>query len=105
MYYDGNLVFFDEAKAGISRAAAVRALQAEGVGLSVWEYPENHKCTIYSEPQWWHHPIDLPKVLPGTDEVNARAVNLALPRQEVPELIDQYIAAFEKVWAHRKELA
>ena len=23
----------------------------------------------------------------------------------VPELIDQYVKAFEKVWAHRKELA
>jgi hypothetical protein len=25
--------------------------------------------------------------------------------EDVPELIDQYIKAFEKVWAHRKQLA
>ncbi|MBN1393603.1 MAG: aminotransferase class I/II-fold pyridoxal phosphate-dependent enzyme [Pirellulales bacterium] len=105
VYYSGNLIFFDEAKAGISRATAVRALQAEGVGLSVWEYPENHKYALYSEPKWWHHPIDVPKVLPGCEEVNSRAINLALFRQEAPEMVDQYIAAFEKVWAHRKELA
>ena len=39
---------------------------------------------IYSEPQWWHHPVDVPKVLPGTDEVNARAMNVALFYQEAP---------------------
>src|SRR5690606_28616306 len=47
VYYSGNLIFLDPAKAGVSRAAAVKALRAEGVSLSVWEYPENHKCAIY----------------------------------------------------------
>ena len=105
VYYSGNTLFFDEAKAGMSRDAAVKALQAEGVNVSVWEYPENHKCAIYSEPQWWHHPVDVPKVLPGTDEVNARAMNVALFYQEAPELVEQYIRAFEKVWAHRSRLS
>ncbi len=68
-----NTLFLDEAKAGVSRESLVKALQAEGVRASVWEYPENHKFAIYSEPQWWHHPVDVPKVLPGTDTVNARA--------------------------------
>ncbi|NLF09458.1 MAG: aminotransferase class I/II-fold pyridoxal phosphate-dependent enzyme [Pirellulaceae bacterium] len=105
VYYHGNLIFLDEAKAGITRAAAARALKAEGVGASIWEYPENHKYAIYSEPQWWHHPIDLPKSLPGCEQVNSRAINLPLFRREAPEMVEQYIAAFEKVWAHRKELA
>jgi hypothetical protein len=26
-------------------------------------------------------------------------------QSDAPELVDQYIKAFEKVWAHRKELA
>ncbi|MCE5266893.1 MAG: DegT/DnrJ/EryC1/StrS family aminotransferase [Planctomycetaceae bacterium] len=105
VYYFGNTLFLDEAKAGISRTALVNALKAEGVSVSVWEYPENHKFAIYSEPQWWHHPVDVPKALPGTDEVNRRAINVALFYQEAPELVEQYIKAFEKVWAHRDNLA
>jgi len=105
VYYFGNTLFLDEATAGISRPALVAALKAEGVNVSVWEYPENHKCAIYGEPRWWHHPVDVPKTLPGSDEVNRRAINLALFYQDAPELCDQYIAAIEKVWTHRKELA
>ncbi|MEN6458856.1 MAG: aminotransferase class I/II-fold pyridoxal phosphate-dependent enzyme [Thermoguttaceae bacterium] len=105
VYYFGNTLFLDEAKAGISREKLIKALKAEGVAVSVWEYPENHKFAIYSEPQWWHHPVDVPKVLPGTEEVNRRAINLGLFYQEAPELVEQYIKAFEKVWAHRKNLA
>ncbi len=105
VYYSGNTLFLDEAKAGVSRAAVVRALQAEGVSVSVWEYPENHKFAIYSEPQWWHHPVDVPKVLHGCEEVNRRAINLALFYQEAPELVEQYVKAFEKVWAQRGKVA
>ena len=47
----------------------------------------------------------MPKVLPGCEEVNSRAINVALFHQEAPELVEQYVKAFEKVWAHRKELA
>jgi perosamine synthetase len=104
VYYNGNLLLLDEKKAGISRAALLKALVAEGVSVSVWEYPENHKFAVYSEPQWWHHLPQLPKVLPGCQEVNSRSFNVALMRQEAPELVEQYAKAFEKVWAHRKEL-
>ena len=33
------------------------------------------------------------------------AVNLPLFHDNVEELVDQYAAAFEKVWAHKDELA
>ncbi len=105
VYYSTNMLFLDEAKAGASREAVVKALEAEGVSASSGAYPENHKCAIYSEPQWWHHPVNVPKVLPGCEQVNSQAINVALFRQEAPELVDQYANAFEKVWAHRKELA
>jgi perosamine synthetase len=105
VYYSGNTLFLDEAKAGVSRAKIVAALNAEGMAATIWEYPENHKMTIYHEPQWWHHPIDVPKRLPGCEEVNSRAINLGLMYQDAPELVEQTIHAFEKVWAHRKELA
>jgi perosamine synthetase len=105
VYYSSNQLFLDEKQAGMSRATVLKALQAEGVNVSVWEYPENHKCAVYSEPQWWHHPPQIPKVLPGCQEVNSRVINAGLISQEAPELVEQYIKAFEKVWAHRKELA
>ena len=104
VYYSTNMLFLDETKAGMSRATVVKALSAEGVGASQGSYPENHKCTIYKEPQWWHHAPVVPDVLPGCQEVNAKAINISLFRQEAPELVEQYVKAFEKVWAHRNEL-
>lgn len=104
VYYSANVLFFDEAKAGFSRKALCDALKAEGVSISSGAYPEQHKNVIYKEAQWWHHAPALQE-LPGTTNVNARAVNVGLMRTEVPELVEQYAKAFEKVWAHAKELA
>jgi len=104
VYYSSNVLFFDEAKAGFSRKALVEALKAEGVSISSGAYPEQHKNAIYKEAKWWHHPPVVPD-LPGTTRVNATAINVGLMRTEAPELVDQYIKAFQKVWAHRKELA
>ena len=104
VYYNSNMLFLDEKKAGMSRAAALKALTAEGVAAGVWEYPENHKYAVYSEPEWWHHPPTVPKVLTGCQEVNSRALIVPLFRQEAPELVEQYVKAFEKVWAHRKQV-
>jgi dTDP-4-amino-4,6-dideoxygalactose transaminase len=105
VYYSSNVVFFDEAKAGFSRSAALKALQAEGVRASAGDYPCQHKYAVYSEPGWWHHPPKVPAALPGSEQVNARAMNLPLFTRDVPELVDQYVRAFEKVWAHRQQLA
>jgi perosamine synthetase len=105
VYYNGNMLFLDEKQAGISRDKLIKALVAEGVSAFVWEYPENHKFTVYSEPQWWHHPPQIPKTLSGCQEVNSRSFNVPLLRREAPELVEQYINAFEKIWANRKELA
>ncbi len=105
VYYANNMLFFDERKAGFSRAALLKALQAEGVRASSGEYPEQHKFRIYSEAKWWHHPPRIPEVLPGCAEVNRTCIYLPLFYGDEPELIDQYVKAFEKVWAHRSELA
>ena len=105
VHWAANILFFDEKKAGFSRATALKALQAEGVQASGAAYPEQHKFTIYREPQWWHHPPKVPETLPGCDQVNRSTLRLRLFHEEAPELIEQYIAAFEKVWAHRSRLA
>jgi len=105
VYYYMSMLFLDETKAGFRRAAMLKALEAEGVRVSTWDYPEQHKFKIYSEAKWWHHPPRIPDSMPGNQQVNSTHFFLPLLHGEVPELIDQYVAAFEKVWAHRAALA
>ncbi len=103
IYYGHNMFFLDEAEAGMSRQTCVRALQAEGVYARAHTYTLQHKLPLYSEATWWHHLPTIPE-LPGSEQANRTAISLPLFTSEVPELVDQYAKAFEKVWAHRKEL-
>lgn len=104
-YYNASMLFLDEKKAGFKRDQLVKALKAEGVRASTWVYPEQHKLKIYSEPKWWHHPVKIPANLAGTTQVNATHLFLPLLHGDAPELIDQYVKAFEKIWAHKAEVA
>ncbi|MBI5387160.1 MAG: DegT/DnrJ/EryC1/StrS family aminotransferase [Verrucomicrobia bacterium] len=103
--YSGNLLFVDFKKAGLSRPALIKALQGEGVAAKFWDYPEQHKLKIYSEAKWWHHPPQVPASMPGNEYVNANHIFVPAIYGEAPELIDQYVQAFQKVWAHRAALA
>ncbi|MCX5758158.1 MAG: aminotransferase class I/II-fold pyridoxal phosphate-dependent enzyme, partial [Candidatus Hydrogenedentes bacterium] len=103
LYYAWNMLFIDEAKAGISREAAIKALVAEGVRASAVSYTLQHKLPLYAEEEWWHHKPVIPE-LPGSEKANATSLALPYFTTEAPELVDQHIKAFEKVWAHRKEL-
>jgi len=105
VFYFANMLLLDSAKAGFSRDALVKALQAEGVRVSTWVYPEQHKLKIYSEPKWWHHPPVIPASMPGNDSINANHIFLPLLYDQADEVIEQYVKAFEKVWAHKSELA
>jgi len=104
LHYAWNMLFIDEKEAGMSRAKAVKALQAEGVRANAFEYTLQHKLPLYKESEWWHHLPEIPD-LPGSEQANATSISLPYFTKEVPELVDQYAKAFEKVWAHRKELA
>jgi dTDP-4-amino-4,6-dideoxygalactose transaminase len=105
VYYWASMLLLDERKAGFSRDALLKALVAEGVRATIWDYPEQHKMKIYSEPRWWHHAPTIPARMPGNEQVNRTHIFLPLLYGEAPELIDQYVRAFEKIWAHRSELA
>jgi len=104
-YYNANMLLLDSAKTGFSRDALVKALRAEGVRASVWDYPEQHRLKIYSEAKWWHHAPVIPPSMPGNAQVNSTHIFLPLMHGDAPELIEQYVKAFEKVWAHRAEVA
>jgi perosamine synthetase len=105
VHWASNLLFFDEKKAGFAKAVLLKALQAEGVRASGAAYPEQHKFTLYREAKWWHHAPQVPDELNGCTEVNRTTLRLPLFSAEASEVIDQYAAAFEKVWAHRDALA
>lgn len=104
VYYGSNILFMDFKKLGFSRDKLIKALTAEGVGAKFWDYPEQHKLKIYSEAKWWHHPPTIPASMPGNEWVNANHIMLPLFYGEATELNEQYARAFQKVWAHRKEL-
>lgn len=105
VYYAVNTLFIDEAKAGMSREACVKALQAEGVSVSAYVYTLQHELQLYHEAEWWHHKPTIPDALPGSELANRTAIAIPCFTKAVPELVDQYVKAFEKVWAHRAQLA
>ena len=105
VYWASNKIFIDEAKAGAPIGELLKALQAEGVHASPGPYDAQHKYALYHEAKWWHHPVVIPDDLKGTTQVNKQAVDLPIFRTEAEELVDQYVKAFEKVWAHRTELS
>ncbi|MBN2508476.1 MAG: DegT/DnrJ/EryC1/StrS family aminotransferase [Verrucomicrobia bacterium] len=105
VYYNGNLLFVDFKQLGIPRPAIVKALRAEGVSASYWDYPEQHKLKIYAEAKWWHHAPQVPATMPGNAWVNANHIFVPTIYGEAPDLIAQYVAAFQKVWTHRAAIA
>jgi len=104
VYWRWNILFIDPKKAGMSRDVALKALKAEGVAVGTLNYSTSHRDTVYQEPQWWHHAPVIPDRLPGLEEALETGISLPRFTKPVPELIDQYVKAFEKVWAHRSEL-
>ncbi len=102
VYYADNMLLLDEKEAGMSREMCVKALQAEGVKVSAFNYTLQHKLALYTESRW-HHKITIPE-LPGSEQVMRSTIAQPLITTDQPELVDQYAAAFEKVWAHRTEL-
>jgi len=104
VYWSKNQLFVDPAKAGMSRETVVKALKAEGVGIGNLNYSISHRDAAFNEPEWWHHAPVIPDKLPGLEETLRTGISLPRFTKPVPELIDQYVQAFEKVWAHRAEL-
>jgi dTDP-4-amino-4,6-dideoxygalactose transaminase len=105
VYYAANRFFLNEEEAGMSRAACVKALRAEGVQVGAAGAQFLCKNPIFHETEWWHHKPVVAGQFPGAVAVDKHGLSLPFFTKEMPELNEQYIRAFEKVWAHRKELA
>jgi dTDP-4-amino-4,6-dideoxygalactose transaminase len=105
VYYFANMLLMDFNKLGFTRAKLMKALKAEGVRVSMWDYPEQHKLKIYSESKWWHHPPQIPSSMPGDAYINANHIFMPVFYGDASDINEQYAKAFEKVWAHRSDLA
>jgi len=104
VYYAANRFHFNETEAGMSREACIKALRAEGVSVGAAGAQFQCDAPAYHEAQWWHHLPVIAESYPGAEEVNRRGISLPYFTKDVPELVDQYVKAFEKVWAQRKAL-
>jgi perosamine synthetase len=103
LHYSWNMLFIDEGEAGVPRAKIIEALQAEGVQADPLAYRLQHEQPLYRKSEFWEHLPEIPE-LPGSTQANATSIALPYFTEEVPELVEQYVKAFEKVWAHRKTL-
>jgi dTDP-4-amino-4,6-dideoxygalactose transaminase len=104
VYYGGNRLYFKEKEAGFSREICVKALNAEGVSVKAAGAQFLAKNPIFHEAEWWHHLPVIAGKFPGVEDREKRGLVLPYFTKEMPELNQQYIKAFEKVWAHRDEL-
>ena len=103
LHYAWNMLFIDEAEAGVPRDKVVEALRAEGVTADPVAYRLQHEQPLYRHGEFWDHLPVIPD-LPGSTQANATAIGLPYFTEDAPELVEQYVKAFEKVWAHRKDL-
>ena len=104
VYYSSNRFLLNETEAGMSSDACVKALRAEGVSAGAAGAQFLCDNPIFHEAEWWHHMPVIADKFPGAAEVDRRGISLPFFTKEMPELNEQYIKAFEKVWANRKEL-
>ena len=105
VYYSSNMLILDKKKAGAERGAILKALAAEGVPASTYGWKLLHTYPYFQEAKWWHHQPANPGKLPGSDRANLTTISIPIFRSDQPELADQYVAAFEKVWANIDKLA
>jgi len=105
VYYSSNKLYFNEKEAGFSRDVCVKALRAEGVDASGSGGRFLCENPIYQETSWWYRPPVIADKYPGYEDHTRRALSLPFFTKEMTELNEQYITAFEKVWAHRNYLA
>jgi perosamine synthetase len=104
VYYGPNRLYFNEKEAGFSREAFVKALSAEGVSIRTSGAQFLAKNPMFHEAEWWHHMPVIADNFAGVEDREKRGLQLPYFTKEMPELTDQYIKAFQKVWAQRKSL-
>ncbi|MBI3523488.1 MAG: DegT/DnrJ/EryC1/StrS family aminotransferase [Betaproteobacteria bacterium] len=112
--YFEYLVRLDIETSGLSISQLIRALRAEGCQVGLPRYPLLHQQPFFAEGAFREvmRPApgaDLPDYtsvsLPVTEKANAAMMKLPSFPEAGKELLDQYLHAFEKIFAHAGEIA
>ncbi len=112
--YFEYLVRPDIEASGLSLALLIRALQAEGCQVGLPRYPLLHQQPFFVEGTFREVMRPVPGAilpdyasvsLPATEKANAAMMKLPSFPEAEPELLGQYLLAFEKVFAHAGEIA
>lgn len=89
---------------GMDIAALIGALEAEGCRIALPRYPLLHQQPFFTEGHWrgvgrFDHDVSDPdpSALPRTSSANERLIRLPNFPGEDNGIVDQYVAAFEKV--------
>jgi len=104
VYYGPNRLYLNEKEAGVPRDMFLKALNAEGVQARASGAQFLAKNPLYHEAEWWHHMPVIADKFPGVEDREKRGFLVPYFTKEMPELTEQYIKAFQKVWSHRKSL-
>jgi len=104
VYYNGNMLFIDFKKLGLSRDSLVKASKPKA-SRSASGIIRAAQAQDLFRSQMVASPASNPAAMPGNDYVNGNHIFLPVFYADVPDLIAQYVKAFQKVWAHRPEVA
>lgn len=91
-------IAYDEQVTGVSTERMMEALCAEGLGVAQERYALQHEQAIYREASLWPRPVALPEDLPVSRELHRQVLQLPGFRAVDDELVEAYVAGFEKVW-------
>lgn len=103
VYYQFEICY-DESLTGVKKGKIIQALVAEGAWVGNERYPIQHQQNIYKEDSLWSAPVKVPDHLPVTESIHSQILELPIFAFCEEKVVDQYIAAFHKVWSQLSEL-
>ncbi len=109
------MIRYDAEKSAMPLSLLIEALTAEGCTVSTPRYPLLHQQPFFTHGLWAGvarltetDSLKLPTykadALPRTEAANQELIKLPVFPNAKQDLLDQYVAAFEKVLSHGKEI-
>jgi dTDP-4-amino-4,6-dideoxygalactose transaminase len=93
-------VIYDENETGVPKSKVIEALEAEGARVTDERYPLQHRQEVYARAEFWLVPPPASAPLPVSEKLQEAILQLPNFAACEERIVDEYIAAFEKVWAH-----
>ncbi len=97
-------VIYEAERTGVPKEKIIQALQAEGARVVNERYPLQHRQEVYRRPEFWRQPPPSPSALPVSEALQEKILQIPIFGTCDEGVVDQYIAAFEKVWENLPSL-